>query len=564
MRLADSEKTMSDQDSTDNSRFEATLRALAANYAAELPAKLAEIASMFRLACEGGVDAAGLQLLHRQVHSLNGSAKTFGFPVVSDAARKFELALVPYFTSPSSLDRAAASQLLDLLDALLAAGEVPQDTALARTSVAVPAVQDKPVSRLIYLLESDARAASVLISQMGSFAYTVRHFPAVKELASALAEEPPGAIIADIDSSGDHFGTEMVTELRQGNATLPMIFVSNRSDLGARLRAVRAGGDAYFTKPVRIGQLVDRLDSLVNRTKPEPYRVLVVEDAPAQAEFFATVLTQSGIRSSVVSDPEGMLEALNDFNPELILMDMYLPGCTGDELAKVIRQTDAFMSVPIVFLSVERDFDRQLSAMFRGGDEFLTKPILPAQLVSVVTTRVERYRELRTLMLHDSLTGLVNHSRLQQQLEIETARALRQRRPMSLAMIDIDHFKDVNDRFGHPVGDRVLKNLSRFLRQRLRTSDVVGRYGGEEFAVVLSDTDLKTAYQIMESLRRDFASIPHETDGESLTVTFSVGVSSVPRHTSVRELLVAADQALYRAKRAGRNRVVVDTDETAA
>jgi len=419
------------------------------------------------------------------------------------------------------------------------------------------------VSRLIYLLESDSRAANALISQMGSFAYTVRHFPAVKELAEALADEPPGAIIADIDSSGDHFGTEMVTELRQGNATLPMIFVSNRSDLGARLRAVRAGGDAYFTKPVRIGQLVDRLDSLVNRTKPEPYRVLVVEDAPAQAEFFATVLTQSGIRSSVVSDPEGMLEALNDFNPELILMDMYLPGCTGDELAKVIRQTDAFMSVPIVFLSVERDFDRQLSAMFRGGDEFLTKPILPAQLVSVVTTRVERYRELRTLMLHDSLTGLVNHSRLQQQLEIETARALRQRRPMSLAMIDIDHFKDVNDRFGHPVGDRVLKNLSRFLRQRLRTSDVVGRYGGEEFAVVLSDTDLKTAYQVMESLRRDFASIPHETDDENLNVTFSVGISSVPLHTSVRELLVAADQALYRAKRAGRNRVVVDTDEAA-
>jgi diguanylate cyclase (GGDEF)-like protein len=276
------------------------------------------------------------------------------------------------------------------------------------------------------------------------------------------------------------------------------------------------------------------------------------------------VLTQSGIRSSIVSDPEILLEALNDFNPELILMDMYLPGCTGDELAKVIRQTDAFMSVPIVFLSVERDFDRQLSAMFKGGDEFLTKPILPAQLVSVVTTRVERYRELRTLMLHDSLTGLVNHSRLQQQLESESARALRQRRPLSLAMIDIDHFKQVNDRYGHPVGDRVLKNLSRFLRQRLRTSDVVARYGGEEFAVLLSDTDQNTACQVMEALRRDFALIPHETEGENLTVTFSVGIASIPRHASVRELLVAADQALYKAKHAGRNRVVVDADAGAA
>src|SRR5258706_6173994 len=178
MRLTDSEKTMSDQDSTDNSRFEATLRALAANYAAELPAKLAEIASMFRLACEGGVDATGLQLLHRQVHSLNGSAKTFGFPVVSDAAHKFELALVPYFTSPSSLDRTAASQLLDLLDALLAAGDVPQDTALARTSVAVPAVQGQAESRPIYFLESESSAANALIFQIGRFAYTVRPFSA--------------------------------------------------------------------------------------------------------------------------------------------------------------------------------------------------------------------------------------------------------------------------------------------------------------------------------------------------------------------------------------------------
>src|SRR5258706_2077698 len=191
MRLTDSEKTMSDQDSTDNSRFEATLRALAANYAAELPAKLAEIASMFRLACEGGVDATGLQLLHRQVHSLNGSAKTFGFPVVSDAARKFELALVPYFTSPSSLDRTAASQLLDLLDALLAAGDVPQDTALARTSVAVPAAEDKPAARLIYLPEFASRASNAPIFPIGSFTHTVRPFPAAKELAAAPAQRPP-------------------------------------------------------------------------------------------------------------------------------------------------------------------------------------------------------------------------------------------------------------------------------------------------------------------------------------------------------------------------------------
>ncbi|HVY08435.1 MAG TPA: diguanylate cyclase [Burkholderiales bacterium] len=547
-----------DRDSPTDSSFEATLRALAANYAAELPAKLAEIGSMLDAACTGAASAADLQLLHRQIHSLNGSAKTFGFPSVSDAARKLELALVPYRDAPATLDREAGTALLALLESLMVAAERPQESAMAGAPKAAPAASQQPVSRLIFLLDKDDKEAASLTSQLTSFAYAVRHFREAQELVAALGAETPAAIIADIDSIEEQFSGETVTELRQGNSSVPMIFLSGRGELGARLRAARAGGDAYFTKPVKTGQLVDRLDSLVNRIKPEPYRVLVVEDAPAQAEYFATVLTQSGIRSSVVAGPETLLEALNDFNPELILMDMYLPGCTGDELARVIRQTDAFMSVPIVFLSVERDFDRQLTAMFKGGDEFLTKPILPAQLVSVVTTRVERYRELRTLMLHDSLTGLVNHSRLQQQMEIETARALRQRHPMSLAMIDIDHFKQVNDRYGHPVGDRVLKNLSRFLRQRLRTSDVVGRYGGEEFAVILSDADQNTARTVMDTLRTDFASIPHEADGDSLKVTFSVGIASVPQHASVRELLVAADQALYKAKREGRNRVVVD------
>ncbi len=545
------------QDSLMNDGFEATLRELGATFAAELPGKITEIASALRAACSAKPDAATVQLLHRRLHMLHGSAKTFGFTALADVARKLERALVPFRDAPARFDYEIGMRMLALLDELVAASEQPQNIAFAgATRTAPPAI----ASRVIYVLESDPRMAATLIAQLNSFAYSARPFQTIKELAAAVIAELPGAIVADIDALEDRFGADTIAELRQGVATIPIIFMSARADIGARLRAARIGGEGYFPKPIGIGQLIDRLDALVHRAASEPYRVLVVEDAPTQAEYFAAVLTQAGIRSSIVSNPELLLEALNDFNPELILMDMYLPGCTGDELAAVIRQTDAFLSVPIVFLSVERDFDRQLSALVRGGDEFLTKPILPAQLVSVVKTRVERYRQLRMLMLHDSLTGLVNHSRLQQQLEIETARALRQGRPMVLAMIDIDHFKRVNDRFGHPVGDRVLRSLSRFLRQRLRASDVVGRYGGEEFAVILPDTALKVAVEVMDGLRSDFAAISHETDAENVSVTFSVGLAAAPRYANARELLVAADKALYQAKHEGRNRVIVNSD----
>jgi diguanylate cyclase (GGDEF)-like protein len=302
----------------------------------------------------------------------------------------------------------------------------------------------------------------------------------------------------------------------------------------------------------------------LRRAGAEPYRVVLVDDATDQADYYAAILRDAGMRCAIVSDPHQLMEALQEFNPELVLMDIYLPHCRGDELARVIRQNDAFLSLPIVFLSVEKDFERQIEAMSLGGDDFLTKPIAPVHLRRMVASRVERYRELRVLMLHDSLTGLVNHSRLQQQLDIEFARALRQSQPLSLAMIDIDHFKRVNDVHGHQIGDRVLKNLARFLRQRLRTSDVVGRYGGEEFAVVLSGTPGNMAEEVVNALRRDFAAIPHETGAEPITVTFSAGIASLPGHASARELGQAADQALYRAKNAGRNCVVRDPGPDAA
>jgi diguanylate cyclase (GGDEF)-like protein len=537
---------------TDKQELQQALQALAVHYAAELPAKTAEIESRMRALLGGNADAADLPLLHRQLHSLHGSAKTFGFPAVSEAARELE-ALVAGLAA-GTLDAQSSRNGAELLARLLSATQAPN--ALLAPPAGAPATPPRELTaRLIYLVEDDAAAAATLSQQLKTFGYSVLTFETAEAVAEACARAAPSAIISDLKFSARISREAGPSAANGGQLETPLVFLSDTDDMESRLQAARAWGDAFFAKPARIGPLVDRLDALLNPAAAEPYRVLIVEDAAEQAEYYSAILRDAGMRCQVVTDPLRLVEALNDFNPELVLMDMYLPGCTGDELAQVIRQNASFMSLPIVFLSVEQDFDRQLRAMFRGGDEFLTKPLSPQHLALVATSRVERYRELRVLMLHDSLTGLVNHSRLQQQLEIESARTLRQRQALSLAMIDIDHFKQVNDRHGHQTGDRVLKNLARFLRQRLRASDVIGRYGGEEFAVILTDTAGAVAEEVINSLRRDFAAIPHETGGDAISVTFSAGIAALPGHASVRELILAADQALYAAKSAGRNRV---------
>jgi len=194
-----------------------------------------------------------------------------------------------------------------------------------------------------------------------------------------------------------------------------------------------------------------------------------------------------------------------------------------------------------------------------GGDEFLTKPIDPGHLVAAVIPRVERYRMLRAMMVQDSLTGLINHSGLQQQLDFEVARARRQKTPLSFAMIDIDHFKKVNDSYGHPAGDRVLMSISRFLRQQLRKTDVVGRYGGEEFGSILTGTGGDPAQKVLDRIRDDFGRVEHPRGDSKFTVSFSAGIASLgaDASTSAGELVLAADQALYRAKKQGRNQVVL-------
>jgi diguanylate cyclase (GGDEF)-like protein len=319
-------------------------------------------------------------------------------------------------------------------------------------------------------------------------------------------------------------------------------------------------------KPVDITHLVSMLEQILDEYTAEPSRVLIVDDDETLSEHFRLVLTAAGMEISVVNQPEKVMGEIAVFRPNIVLLDMHMPGYSGSELATVIRYHEEWLGLPIVYLSAETDLDEQIMAMGKGADDFITKPISDTQLVAMVRGRARRSKQLNDLMSKDSLTGLLKHALIKEEINMAVNRARRSNTVLSVVMADIDLFKRVNDTYGHAAGDQVLRAIAHLLRQRLRKTDVIGRYGGEEFAAVLPDCDEATARGIMEDIRIRFASLRFQHEGEEFSCTFSAGIacSAGQQDCSANGLLGAADEALYRAKRGGRNQVCIAnvTDKT--
>ena len=413
-------------------------------------------------------------------------------------------------------------------------------------------------SKLVYLWPGHNPDLQEAARQLGYYGYEACLIESPAQLFGDVAVRSPTGVLIDCSLAGA-LPSEHQAELAALAQKFPLACISNESDVHARLAAVRMGCQAYFTRPLDTTSLLDTLDRLTAPAQAEAGKVMIIDDSPSLAAFYAAHLSEAGFLCHVVTDPLKSLEALVEHPPELILLDMNMPGASGQEIAKVIRQQDAYLSIPIVFLSAESDVGRQREAMSLGGDEFLQKPIQPEHLVSAVRSRVIRYRALRALMVRDSLTGLLNHTSYKERLRAEVARAKRQNKNLSVAIIDIDHFKNVNDTYGHPAGDRVIKNLSRLLKQRLRGADIIGRYGGEEFALALPDTPIDLAVKVIDHLRESFAAIEQHAGNKTFNNTFSAGVSEfapqTPAAVDSEGLIKAADEALYVSKHGGRNRV---------
>lgn len=534
------------------------LEQLRQGYLARLPDELVALRALAERLRGGERDRANLLELQQRLHRLAGSGTTFGCASLSAAARFLEHKIKDWLAVDLTHLDAAAIRVLATELALLGVDADPAATVPDPAAVDMPAVVVGHPFR-IWLVDDDRELAEQLKSQIEAFNYQVHVFVSIAEAELAAQSESPDLLIINVlfTQAGDNAAQVLPQTTALRALECPLLFISEQDDFQSRIRAVQLDAAGYLLKPLDVPRLVKRILELLGQRHAQPQRVLIVEDDADLAEHMRLTLLAAGMVVEVLQNRQEIMESIATFRPELVLMDLHMPDYSGPDLAGVIRQYEDYLNLPIVYLSAETDLRQQIKAINRGSDDFLTKPIPDAQLVAAVRARIARARQLDELISKDSLTGLLKHSSIKQAARVEVERAHRTRRPVTLAMLDIDHFKSVNDNYGHASGDVVIAAVATLLRQRLRQSDLVGRYGGEEFVAVLPECDADSAMHLMNDIRQRFSTLRFSHQGKPFICTISIGLvcSADFSERDSEQLLVLADQALYSAKRGGRNRV---------
>ena len=537
------------EDTDRRKALEARFASLSEAYVAGLPQRFVALDGTLMQDDGSGVSLGNLQRLRRLAHTLAGSAETFGLRELGGRARALEAAALSGAADPRSL--------ATLLERCKQADRTPR-------AAATPALEETEAGSFaapeILVLEADRATGEELAGQLDYFGFRTRVLNDRRDLAESLNGTRTKAVIADIayvEDGGD--GARGIGALHAaGVLSAPVVFLSEHDEFHDRLSAVQAGGAAYLTRPFDIVPLVDRLDVLTGQERDAAYRVLVVDDDVDVGHYHAAVLASGGIDTRVCDTPSAVPAVLAEFRPDLVLLDLHMPQCSGADLAAVIRQLEGFLTMPIVFLSGEGDARRRLGAMGRGGDDFISKPVVEEHLLAGVNLRVARARQIACLAERDGLTGLLKHTSIKEALSREMNNARRGNYPCAFVLLDIDWFKKVNDAYGHLAGDRVIKSLARLLRSRLRETDWIGRYGGEEFAIVLPHCSAAPARALVEEIARRFRAVRHQgAPGVDFAATFSAGIAECRSVDTVDTMIHAADCALYEAKRDGRDCVRV-------
>jgi two-component system cell cycle response regulator len=397
----------------------------------------------------------------------------------------------------------------------------------------------------------------------------------------------------------DMDGFEVCRRLKAGLTThhLPVVMVTALDQPSDRLQGLEAGADDFLTKPVSDVALIARVRSLarlklmtdelrmravtsrdIGIESPEREavaeagrdgRILIVDDRASSYERIAAML--AGEHSAEVeADPNAGLFHAAEGNYELLIVSLGLENFDGLRLCSQLRSLDRTRNVPILAISDAENHTRLVRGLEIGVNDYLFRPIDKNELLARVRTQIRKKRYTERLRdnvqmsiemaITDALTGLYNRRYMETHVGTLVEQAATRGKPLTVLVLDIDYFKSINDGHGHDAGDDVLREFALRIRKSIRGIDLACRYGGEEFVVVMPETDLAVATMVAERLRRRIASEPFliQKGARSVEVTISIGIAALGSGDNAASVLKRADQALYRAKRDGRNRVVPD------
>jgi len=468
-------------------------------------------------------DVVALRQLARHFHALAGMGGTYGFPRVSELGDDAEGTLLPLVKRGGTPDAASIARWFELTQEI---GRELEQEPLPVTKV----VRARGYEVLVAV--SDQATSARIGDALQREEMHVQACAPADAVAQLEASRPDAAIVDTIET----------LELFRERSGVDVIVIGDAA-FKEKVRAIRSGAEAFVNTPLDMVALVRRVAALRERKERPARRILAVEDDAVTIALLRGILSSAGYEVEVCRDPHEFEKVLIAFQPDLVLMDVQLShDVTGHDLVRYVRHSERFSTLPVIIVTSDSERRAIVEGTNAGADMLVTKPVDWDLLLTQIAARLERATVVRELTDRDSLTGVLTRGAFDARMRQRGhgGRAV-------LALLDLDHFKTINDTQGHAAGDRVLASLGTLLRRRLRHSDVVARYGGEEFALLLEDASLSDAEESCGRLIAELQELEHG-------VTFSAGLATMA--DSFEETYRRADAALYEAKRAGRSRIV--------
>ncbi|KPK54824.1 MAG: hypothetical protein AMS22_05290 [Thiotrichales bacterium SG8_50] len=523
-----------------NSRVESALASLCQAYAHRLPDKLARVEQLWHQLITERWSKQHLVELIRLVHNLVGSGRTFGFATLSAVAREFETRLNAVRVEPPTPGDPRLVELTSMIE-VLKVSSVPaprRDESICDADLL--SARAVTAGGPIYVVDDDIDLCQYLTSYLTTRGYDARGFSHIGGMYAAVRRERPSAVVLDIMfPEGNLFGIDAVANLRAlCGSRVPVLFLSARTDVAARLRAFRAGGDAYLTKPVDLDELAGRLTSLCAKTPEVRSRVLVIDDDLDLARHYQLRLGVHGFDAEVVSNPLQAMSKIIAFGPDLILLDVNMPDVSGLELAGVIRQHPRLANLPVVFVSGDADPETTAQASSIGGDAFIVKPVVEYFLVETIRERIRRAREVRHMIAaasqHQPGSNLANRRYFLQELENALAESTDSGPSRTLIYLTIDQFEFVRNQVGTMGLEALTQEIVKRVYGALGEPALVGQLDDGTFSVLTGLVLVDAADEQANLLRESVCAQPVEHNGHRLALSCSTAV--LPLRASLRNV----------------------------